>query len=438
MPDYFQALYFALTNRDAQTAWNLLRNTERLSWTKASDYASLTLGWAPHLLARLLDLGPNEELLCRRAFPRPGGNWTVEVFGSLLTAAAAIGDLTSLELLLARGYTPSASFHLLPPERKQKRAALFLQTYGMLPDGEPGADWCRFTSWNVPDRVENYVLPDCDPLAAAIWCGATPCAKRLLETTTTPLSDAARLALDCPPERAQPNQETARALAKLLPPDAFLPPERLLQANDPRFPACLSRHPEWHTPDISKTLLLKNNQPWAMEALELLPAPVLTLAVLSLRQKRWRRNSTRQALKRVLEHPRLRLSIPRNQMFHRCHWQTLLYLLDHAEITGEAPPGQLSGLAMALLDGIADGWKRCETLTARFNHQLLYHPRTAEILADEDPKRIRLWLEQWGEREIQRNYGWAYVFGHEPRLPDHVIRFLLILLGVRENSGYAL
>ena len=110
----FDAVTWALFQKNRRAARELLERRGSLSWVEGSEYAPWTLGWAPDLLELILDLVPQdgEELFCQRLFVLPGGVWLADICAGLLTAAAALDDLSAVELLLSRGYQKIGRAHV--------------------------------------------------------------------------------------------------------------------------------------------------------------------------------------------------------------------------------------------------------------------------------------------------------------------------------------
>lgn len=111
---------WALRMRRAGLARRLLEEKGPLDWVDASRYAPWTLRWSPSLLKLILDLAPaGEPPGCCHRFTRTGGDWKICVNATLLTAAAALDDIESVELLLEYGYDPAPKNqygHMLPED----------------------------------------------------------------------------------------------------------------------------------------------------------------------------------------------------------------------------------------------------------------------------------------------------------------------------------
>lgn len=433
--DPFDALSWALSLKNRRAARALLEKRTALTWVEASGYAPLTLGWAPDLLAMILDRVPEgeEELFCLHTFPCPGDGREMIVESSLLTAAAALDDLAAVELLLARGNCElnehelyralylSPHFHELCRIRSSTCAVHL--AWLALQDGPVRENGSR--SFNI--------LEFASPLSAAIYCGARRCALRLLPEAGGELDLSVRWALT---RTEFPENGTYRATVEAVTAELgvdlaeLLDPEDFRDRSQPLFRECLRRHGDRVNPGMIQCLLEQGKQEdWAREALRCVDPLLLSGVLLDLtRRGGWVSKNRRVDFKDVqyiLYQPGLELVLDRNAVPPKADSKELLAYLDRAQVVGELPEGELSGLAVNLLDHIlmlTAGTPRAglTALTASIGVKAL------TILTEEDPRLVREYLLGEAERLRIRQDACA------------VVNFLLSLMGIQWEVNYEL
>lgn len=409
----FDAVTWALAKKNRRAARALLEKRGALTWLEGARYAPWTLGWAPELLELILDRLPprDEELYCLRRFFRPGGDWYVGVCSSLLTAAAALDDLPAVELLLARGcvlneHELDRNF-MLSPHHKDLAAfradSQFPHFHHMtklyLHSLSPSAD-AHSPSTRIPPSLD---MPG--PLSAAIFCGADRCTVRLLEALhDAPLSLSVRHALISAHSRRCPTVQTvSRILGKEL--DELLDPEDFLDRKDPLFFSCLKRKGAMQEHFFLIRYLVSSVQKDSdsLNALRYVDSPAISNAILSQLDTLERKDIQ---LLRTL--PGLELVLDRNAVPPELRFDILREYLEHAQVVGEPPEGEISGLALALLRDI-EGARPAS---------YLHDTRTLSILLQEDPEALAAYLRR------------------QASTPTHAL--LLALLNTKEEEAYDL
>lgn len=431
----FDALSWALSLKNRRAARALLEKRTAFTWLEASEYAPLTLGWAPDLLSLILDRVPEgeEELFCLHTFPRPGDGWEMIVESSLLTAAAALDDLAAVELLLARGNCElnehelyrtlylSPHFHELcricSSTRVVQLAWLALQDGPVRENGS-----CSFST-----------LEFAGPLSAAIFCGARRCALRLLREVRGELSLSVRWALI---RGKFPGDEAYRAAVEAVTAELgadlaeLLDPSEFRDRSQPLFRECLRHHGGRANPAMIQCLLDQGREKdWAREALRCVDPLLLSGVLLDLtRRGGWLSTNVHVSFKDIryiLYQPGLELVLDRNAVPPEADAKELLAYLDRARVVGEIPEGELSGLAVNLLDHILMLTAKTPragltALTASIGVKAL------TILTQEDPRLVREYL--LGEAEklgIRQDAG-------------AVVNLLTSLMGIQWEVDYEL
>lgn len=412
----FDAVTWALFQKNRRAARELLERRGSLSWVEGSEYAPWTLGWAPDLLELILDLVPQdgEELFCQRLFVLPGGVWLADICAGLLTAAAALDDLSAVELLLSRGYQMEAhnlyrsarlSPHFCELGRIRSNTQFLLLNHVFL------------RSRVQPVQRSQGCMDFCPlemacPLSAAIFFGAVRCTRRLLEQAGGTLNLSARHALILANRTGQPTAETVTAalgqeLDMLLEPEDFYSYDR----THPLFLQCLRLHgskPE-HRFLIQYLVSSAAKEQTTLNALDCVD-PVLVSSVLMELLHRGELRS--KQLHRFLSLPGLRLVLDRNTVPPTLDFEYLTLCLDRAQVVGEPPEGELSGLAAALLQYALQTkpqlWMR--------NYKLL------SILEAEDPDMVTAYLRPHLE------------CGHT----SHAAHLIQALLNIRKEDSYDL
>lgn len=370
----FDALSWALCLKNRRAARALLEKREALTWIEGSEYAPLTLGWAPELLNMILDRVPEGELFCAHCFPHPRGSRDLLVESSLLTAAAALDDLTSVELLLARGNCEldeqelyrnihdSSHYHEL--QRIQSNLSV-KRTYDMLLHLCLGLESTR----NLREGIivlQNYVaLGDAGPLSSAIFCGAKRCALRLLEAgaeITLPVRHALTETRLLEDKRYHAAVDAVVSAIGVELPDLLAPTDftRFWDGREhPLFHECLKRHAmELNSNQIRYVFTRAQWEEWAREVLCRIDPIRLSGWLLKQSDPQttelpWTMRI--QEAQWLFSVRGLELILDRNNVPSRADMDILLRCLDHAKVTGDVPEEKLSGLAIKLLNDIMDG-----------------------------------------------------------------------------------
>lgn len=166
---------WALRAKNGRAALELLERRDALSWREASECASLALGRSAKVLAAVLDRAPRDDpLFCTCFTLIHGGTCALAAWTDPLTAAAALDDLETVELLLARGVTPVSAFFRTSPHFYE-----LADIPSSIPVTAPDTIRLQFPDGGAVTRRPPLVLEQPDPLAAAVFCGATRCAPRL-------------------------------------------------------------------------------------------------------------------------------------------------------------------------------------------------------------------------------------------------------------------
>lgn len=353
----FDALSWALCLKNRRVARALLEKREELTWIEASEYAPMTLCWAPDLLALILDKVPEgeEELFCVREFLYPGGGRKTLVEDSLLTAAAALDDLASVELLLARGNCEL-------DEHELYKKAYFSPHYhqlGRIRSNIPiiGVNkvWLQKEPADEKGRCSMVGLDEAGPLSAAVLCGSKRCALRLLPEAKGELNLSVRWALsrlELPGDRGY--RATVEAVAAELGVDLaeLLDPEDFRDRRHPLFRECLKRHGGRVNPALIQALLAQGvEKDWAVEALRWVKPQLLSGVLLGLMRPGARQVGFKD-VQYILYERRIKLVLDRNAVPPEADSKELLDYLERAQVVGEPPEGELSGLAVNLLNHI--------------------------------------------------------------------------------------
>lgn len=431
----FDALSWALCLKNRRAARALLEKREGLTWMEASEYAPLTLRWAPDLLALILDKVPEgeEELFCVREFLYPGGGRITKVDNSLLTAAAALDDLAAVGLLLARGnceldgYELHRNIHLSPHYHQLGRLRSNTSLLGL------NKVWLQEAPAGEEGRYSMAGLDVASPLSAAVFCGSQRCTLRLLPEYKGELSLDLRRALtrtELPEDRgyraavAAVTARLGKDLAELLDPEDFL------DRRQPLFRECLKCHGGRVDPAMIQCLISQGRKKkWAQEALRWVKPQLLSGVLLDLiRRNGGLRSDFRPELRElqyIFDMPRLKLVLDRNAVPPDADSETLLRYLDRAQVVGELPEGELSGLAVNLLDHILK-------LTAKT-------PRAGltALPASINSKALAVLMEEDHELILE------YLLGEAKRLRTErdactVVNLLMSLMGIQWEVNYEL
>ena len=405
-------LWMALRAKNRRAASALLDQTAALSREEAGELALLTLQWAPDLLERLLALAPNRPYFWLRheiSLDR-AKHLQLRLRGSLVMIAAALNDLSALEILLRRGDKPDYNF-------QRDRWGIIGDllsggiTMGALHSPEYSLQQLEL-AMPFPDD-SNRVLLHADPLSAAIFCNAKRCAARLLEEPSVTVTPAVRRALAILPEN-----ETQALVAQRL----DVPPVELLQPEDfgpepdhPLFLPVLRRNPTLPRKKVEE--LVKHYKHTSdpalharhMELFSLIDPELLGDTVWEV----WSSNNRRTELLELAN--RLSLPLDRCRVPDHCWRDTLLSVLENFLIVGQPPENGLSGLAAALLAQL-NGNFRHQAMPAE---QLLLLPGVEEILRGEHPAMLTAYLEKM-------------------EIPAQQTLPLLRLLGIQKEVAYDL
>lgn len=404
----------ALQKKNHAAARALLEEIPALPRQQAAECALLTLGWAPDLLEAILDKTPGRPFawLRHEVTLDAQRQLTLSLRGSLTMIAAALNDVTSLNLLLARGGNPDYDFRR---DRWDIVGDLLMGgvTMGALHSPEYSLYQMEL-SRPFPDDSSNVLL-SADPLSATIFCNARDCAARLLEEPAVTITPAVRRALALTPlneTQAFVAQQLGTPLEELLLPEDFGP-----EMDHPLLPEVLKRHggklPRKNMEGFVfrfEFMMDEAEHTRQIDIFALMDADLLGDVV----WETWQRQPYRTELLELAD--TFALPVHRCRVPDQLHKNTLLELMDHFYITGEAPEGSLSGLACALLH-LLEGEIRTQPMTVE---QLLHIPGAARVLATEQPDMLMAWLEA------------------HPNIPPNQTLPLKALLDIRKEVAYEL
>lgn len=383
-------ILWALRMHRAGLARRLLEEKGPLDWVDASRYAPWTLRWSPSLLKLILDLAPaGEPLGCCHRFTRTGGDWKICVNATLLTAAAALDDIESVELLLEYGYDPAPEFDqygdMLPKEMHLR--------YAPKRDYDGTKDWYQRHSTLPLDirtiSVEHvlFLIPTdegfakglsppyphayfCDvyisrhfqPLSAALLCGASRCALRLLEYPRAPASEHAQIIASYLADFGiPPFRETLDIVMDALgsSPEQFVEPGNWANLHSRRHLVCLRKH-DFYTIDrngarrdcvVDLMGRLWDEQSFAKAAE--LPVERLNRALMGLIRSKGRSSysSGYEKLAEFQERQGITLTLDRDGVLPGTCWYQLLRALDYV-VAGPPPEDHLSAAARLFLNAM--------------------------------------------------------------------------------------
>lgn len=383
-------ILWALRMRRAGLARRLLEEKGPLDWVDASRYAPWTLRWSPSLLKLILDLAPaGEPLGCCHRFTRTGGDWKICVNATLLTAAAALDDIESVELLLQYGYDPapeSDQYRDMLPEKMRLR-------YAPKRDYDGKKDWYQRHS-TLPLDIDEislkhdlfliptdegfakgltllhphayyfgvYVSWGFQPLSAALLCGAPRCALRLLEYPQTLVSEHVQATVSYLADFGiPPFRETLDIVMDALgsSPEQFVEPENWEDLHSRRHLVCLRKH-DFYTVgrdgarrDYVVDLMgrLWDEQSFAKAAE--LPIERLNRALMGLirSKSRSRYSSGYEKLAEFQERQGITLTLDRDGVLPGTCWYSLLRALD-CVAAGPPPEDHLSAAARLFLNAM--------------------------------------------------------------------------------------
>lgn len=334
---------WALRAKNGRAALELLERRDALSWREASECASLALGRSAKVLAAVLDRAPRDDpLFCTCFTLIHGGTCALAAWTDPLTAAAALDDLETVELLLARGVTPVSAFFRTSPHFYE-----LADIPSSIPVTAPDTIRLQFPDGGAVTRRPPLVLEQPDPLAAAVFCGATRCAPRLAALCRGP-SPACRRAFVSAYACGGGFREAAEAVAAVWgaePVDFLEASDFSRQPGGPLLPEFLRRHPDAVLPSGTVASLLADSvhsrSPYCWDALECLDPAVFTSALVQFLSRRscsfrtWKEHY----LRNLPEHPNLRLVLDRNAVPFELEAWVLSFLLDRARIVGAPPKG---------------------------------------------------------------------------------------------------
>ena len=402
-------LWMALRAKNRRVATALLDKTPSLTREEAGRCALLTLQWAPDLLDRVLSLGPDRPFCwLRHEIPLSRErNQRLRLCGSLVMIAAALDDLSALEVLLRRGDPVDFNFQR---DRWNIVGDLLMGGVTMGALGSPTYSLHKVFRGVPAGDDTSHVLLNADPLSAAIFCNAKRCALRLLEVPEVPISPAVRRAL-----AITPGNETQALVAQRL----DTPLEELLQAEDfgPELDHPLLLPVLRRSPVVSRKLALRLAENYRSapegtgEQLVSLVDPALMGDVVWEAWCQDTRNDVYLELAEQFSLPLDRCRVPEKTAI----WQ-LRELLNHFRITGTPPENGLSGLAVSLLDLLSTS-RVGEGMTVE---QLLHLPSAAQVLKTEDPAMVAAYLTS------------------VPDLPAEQTLPLMNLLNIRKEVSYVL
>lgn len=438
-------LYRALQAGNLRAAGRMLDKRKSLSWHEAAVYAPLALRRPAWLLRRILDLAPEGQIYCAGDFVRPGGGWRIELCSTLLVAAAALDDLTSVEELLRRGYYQNwglISKEFYPNVAREWTEDMSAWSYEISKQGfhldmlhmvrmEPGDDdGGEKKDYNIRRLMQKY-----DPLGAAIGCGALRCVARLLPERAEELSLEARNVLSGIP---LPGDEERQRAAVALVEDKYgmelaelLDPGEFRDRDNPMFLRCLEKHPEWFNLRIARQFIewasdqhwKSKDDNWAWKALPLIPPRLVAAVVLEKLPRCDGSLESYHLFRGLLSHPQVHIRIDRCAVRPNLGAQRVLDIVECMEVTGEAPEGGLSGLAVAMLNAMLHCLEVHGDVESQCRQRMLKSPRALAILEEEDPEMVLAYLD-WKAKEGGALY------------KDTIL--LMTILGLREERHYEL
>ncbi len=438
-------ILWALRMRRAGLARRLLEEKGALDWVDASRYAPWTLRWSPSLLKLILDLAPaGEPLGCCHRFTRTGGDWKICVNATLLTAAAALDDIASVELLLQYGYDaapePDQYGDVLPrdmrhryhahrdydgddPDRHYMHSTLPLDisdismehTLFLIPTDEGAKK--GITRPHARGQWER----SCQPLSAALSCGATRCALRLLEyskavdsrhvqTTVSYLADFG----------ISPFRETLDAVMDALgtTPERFVEPMRWEEKNSERFLKCLQYHDfyslDWNGERYDCAVLILDHlyTEWGQKASAMIPPERLSQALPKYIHTMGRSTyfPGKERLTELQARLGITLTLERDAVLPGTCWYALLYMLDYVAV-GPPPADHLSALAIFLLNTmllerpLRGEWypPLGEKPGLDPMYEILHNSKAMRLLAHEDKDLVYQALEKFREEHPDSN-----------------------------------
>lgn len=384
-------ILWALRMRRAGLARRLLEEKGPLDWVDASRYAPWTLRWSPSLLKLILELAPaGEPLGCCHRFTRTGGDWKICVNATLLTAAAALDDIESVELLLEYGYDPAPKAdlygHMLPkdmveryyPERDfDEEDASRYDMHSTLPL-DIGVISFQHDLFLIPTDegfakgltllhphayyFGVYVSWGFQPLSAALLCGAPRCALRLLEYPQALVSEHVQATVSYLADFGiPPFRETLDIMMDALgsSPEQFVEPGNWEDLHSRRHLVCLRKH-DFYTVDrdgarrdYAVSLLRRLGDEQSSAKAAELPAERLSRAVLKMihSEGRSRYIFGYEKLAEFQERWGITLTLDRDGVLPGTCWYSLLRALDYVA-AGPPPEDHLSAAAQLFLNAM--------------------------------------------------------------------------------------
>lgn len=383
-------ILWALRMRRAGLARRLLEKKGPLDWVDASRYAPWTLRWSPSLLKLILDLAPaGEPLGCCHRFTRTGGDWKICVNATLLTAAAALDDIESVELLLEYDYDPAPRSdqygNVIPeeircryaPERNYDGTKGWRQRHSTLPLDiheisfkhdlfliPTDAGFAKGLTRLHPHAYYFgvYVSWGFQPLSAALLCGAPRCALRLLEYPQALASEHAQATASYLADHGiPPFRETLDVVMDALgsSPEQFVEPGNWEDIHSRRHLTCLRKHDFYtrdrdgarrdYTLDLLKRLWDEQSSAEAAEV----PVERLNRAVLNMIHSEGRSPYIHfhEKLEEFQKQWGITLTLDRDGVLPGTCWYPLLRALD-CVAAGPPPEDHLSAAAKLFLNAM--------------------------------------------------------------------------------------
>lgn len=438
-------LYRALEAGNLRAAKRMLDKRESLSWHETAVYVPLAFRRPAWLLRQILDLGPEGQVYCAGEFVRPGGGWRIRVCSTLLVVAAALDDLVSVEELLRRDYYQDwglirNEFHPnLVREWTEDMSAwsyeifergFHLDMFHMFRMESKDDGSGEKKDYNVRQIMQKY-----DPLGAAIGCGALRCVARLLPKRAEELSLEARNILSGTP---LPGDEERQRAVMALVEDKYgmelaelLDPGEFRDRDNPLFLRCLEKHPEWFNLRIARQFIewaddeqwKSKDDNWAWQALPLIPPHLVAAVVLEKLPICDGSLKSYHLFRGLLSHPQVHIRIDRCAVRPNLGAQRVLDIVECMEVTGEAPEGGLSGLAVAMLNAMLHCLEVHDDVESQCRQRMLKSPEARAILEGEDPEMAIAYLD-WKAKEGGALY------------KDTLL--LMTILGLREERRYEL
>lgn len=403
-------LEMALRAKNRRAAGEILSNTPSLPREEAGRCALLTLQWAPELLEQILGKmsGP-PHLWLRHRITLPSPQHQLQLQGSLSMIAAALGDLTSLKIILRHG--GRADFNFL--RDRWDIIADMLCGGGVVDTKSVPVFTLQYGFCITPES--DQTLFNADPLSAAIFCGHTHCALYLLRHCHAPITPAVRraLAVTC----GQPVQQAVTDAMGIPLENLLLPEDLPLGMPQPLFLKVVQRTPTV-SPQQMHTLVhnLRSEQFSSADilaAFRCMDADALGLAV-------WKEVTNfrcyhKEALLCLAQ--KLHLPLDRCAVSDETGRDNLAAALRSFRITGAPPENGLSGLAVCILRQME---QRRSWETAMTAQQIMNLPGAMKVLQKEDPAMILSYLDR------------------TDCIPAAQVLPLLSLLGVRKEVAYEL